>query len=294
MADYTLMMADIIDKTGLPHNNIALVRHTLTDHGFKKVWKDGMDMFEEYQKIQPKEYFHGKEYIFSFIGETKTTARFLGVYHVKSLKPLTEKLLKPEYLTKYKMIHNFEKDYYFDLVKLDILTDLIDRLVIDYVAVRNIVNCNWNTIANKPVIGISSKVFTGYENILWRFSDLEKYIAHKEIYEDLYTALSSVNGVYLIVDTKDHKQYVGSASGDEGIWGRWSEYLKTRGTGGNIGLKEHLNNNPGRYKDLQFTILETFPKTGNDGHDRQKALDREDLYKRKLQTRYDADGLNLN
>ena len=34
------------------------------------------------------------------------------------------------------------------------------------------------------------------------------------------TALSNVKGVYIIVDTKNGKQYVGSAYGDECIWQR--------------------------------------------------------------------------
>ena len=294
MENYTILMSDIIDKTGIAHDNIALVRHTVSQKSFKEVWKGGKEMFEEYQKIQPQNYFHGKKYIFSFIGERKTNARFIGVYKVKSITPLTEKKVKQEYLSRYGYIHDFKKDFYFDLEKLNILEDMMERLVIDYGATRNIVHCNWETIAKKPVVGISSNEFKGYDNIIWSFSDLEKYIGHEEWYEDLYTALSKVNGVYLVVDTAENKQYVGSAYGDEGIWGRWRDYLNTKGIGGNKKLGEHLTNKRGDYQNLQFTILETIPKTGNDARDKELVWKREVLFKQKLLTRNDSTGLNMN
>jgi hypothetical protein len=49
------------------------------------------------------------------------------------------------------------------------------------------------------------------------------------------TALASVAGVYLISDTLTGKLYVGSATGEGGIWGRWCQYVD--GHGHNIQLK---------------------------------------------------------
>ena len=186
------------------------------------------------------------------------------------------------------------KDYYYNLEKLDILGDLQDRIVIDYGGTKNIVHVKWDTIAKKPVVSISSRAFEGYENIIWSFSDLEKYIGHEDIYSDLYLALSMVNGVYLIIDTIDYSQYIGSAYGEDGIWGRWKKYLSTNGTGGNKKLKEHLNKHPGRFRKFQFTILETLPRTGSDANDRNLAQKREAWYKRKFMTRNSEKGLNLN
>lgn len=237
MDDYTFKLSDVINKTAIEHDNIALIRHTRSHDNFRKVWDAGIDFFEEYQRIQPENYFHGKQ---------------------------------------------------------DILVDLQDRLVIDYGGTRNIVHVKWDTIAEKPVVGICSRVFEGYENIIWKFSDLEKYIGHEDIYSDLYMALSSVSGVYLIIDTVDYGQYIGSASGSDGIWGRWRDYLKTNGTGGNKKLKEHLEKNPGRYRKLQFTILEAIPRTGNEAKDKETAQKREVWYKRKLMTRNEETGLNMN
>jgi len=37
--------------------------------------------------------------------------------------------------------------------------------------------------------------------------------------------LASVAGVYLILDTETGYQYIGAATGKDGIWGRWSKYI---------------------------------------------------------------------
>jgi hypothetical protein len=51
--------------------------------------------------------------------------------------------------------------------------------------------------------------------------------AHEEAHQDWRTRLEAVAGVYLILaDTAGH-QYVGSAYGAAGVWGRWEQYAKT-------------------------------------------------------------------
>ena len=83
--DYSLFLTDIIEKTGLPKDDIAVVRHTLSDENALRVWSAGIDFFEEYQRIQPLDYFSKKIYIFSFFNQQSTTARFIGVYEVVNL-----------------------------------------------------------------------------------------------------------------------------------------------------------------------------------------------------------------
>ena len=170
MNEFTLYLSDIIDKTDISHDNIAVIRHTISDSNFHRVWDAGMDSFEEYQKIQPDNYFHGKEYVFSFVGETKSTARFIAVYKVNGITILEKEYISESYWEQFGDIHDLSKEYYYDLEKLPILEDLQDRLVIDYGGTRNIVHVNWETIAKKPVISISSRAFEGYDNIIWSFS----------------------------------------------------------------------------------------------------------------------------
>ena len=69
------------------------------------------------------------------------------------------------------------------------------------------------------------------------------------------SALSSVGGVYLVSDTKDGKLYVGSATGEKGIWGRWCQY-----TEGKVGNNKYLRELVGkeglkRADSFRFSVL---------------------------------------
>jgi len=89
-----------------------------------------------------------------------------------------------------------------------------------------------------------------------------------------------VAGVYLITDTNTGKHYVGSASGEQGgIWGRWSEYARTK-HGGNKRLRALITADDDYCRHFQFSILEVFPIK----RDRHEVLEYEQLYKRKLRT----------
>jgi hypothetical protein len=67
--------------------------------------------------------------------------------------------------------------------------------------------------------------FCGYENINHSFAVLRSII-HREK-QDWKASLSAVKGVYLILNTKNGKTYVGSAYGDVGIWSRLYCYVNT-------------------------------------------------------------------
>lgn len=64
----------------------------------------------------------------------------------------------------------------------------------------------------------SVPVFPGYEKV--RISQAELKLIVKEGEPSWKSALSSVAGIYLILDGADGKHYVGSASGSDGIWQR--------------------------------------------------------------------------
>ncbi|NIJ48854.1 GIY-YIG nuclease family protein [Rhizomicrobium electricum] len=95
------------------------------------------------------------------------------------------------------------------------------------------------------------------------------------------STLSSSKGVYLLTCPTTHEQYVGSATGANGFWGRWLEYCRT-GHGGNIGLKSR---NP---SDYRVSILEV---AGTDKVT-EDILAMEYRWIRKLQSR--EMGLNRN
>ena len=61
--------------------------------------------------------------------------------------------------------------------------------------------------------------------------------------------LRASRGIYLLTCPRTKEQYVGSATGGEGFWGRWREYYET-GHGGNVRLKSR---DP---SDYQIAVLE--------------------------------------
>lgn len=130
--------------------------------------------------------------------------------------------------------------------------------------------------------------FPGYNEILIPFRIL-MMIVHQNI-ESWRTALSNVNGVYIITDTTNGKHYIGSAYGGGGIWNRWSSYAAT-GHGGNKELVELLN---GEGKGIEhamnflFTILELIDLNASKDH----VICRESHWKDALMSR--AYGYNKN
>jgi hypothetical protein len=63
------------------------------------------------------------------------------------------------------------------------------------------------------------------------------------------TVFKASKGIYLLTCPKTKEQYVDSATGDEGFWGRWQDYVRT-GHGGDVALKSR---DP---SDYQVSILE--------------------------------------
>ena len=102
------------------------------------------------------------------------------------------------------------------------------------------------------------------------------------------SALSSVAGVYLIADSKTGKQYVGSATGHGGIWGRWCEYAST-GHGGNVQLKAVMKElGSDHVQNLRYSVLEIADTHASAA----EVLERESHWKNVLLTR--EYGFNAN
>lgn len=76
----------------------------------------------------------------------------------------------------------------------------------------------------KPIVAIESpnrKPFVGFENLILSYDELKEVIEGDADYASWHDAMKAVNAVYLIVDTKTGKQYVGSTYNGDGLLGRW-------------------------------------------------------------------------
>lgn len=101
---------------------------------------------------------------------------------------------------------------------------------------------------------LSIKKFPGYTDVIIPYSLLKIVVAQQV--PEWKAALSSVKGIYLIVDTSNGKMYVGEAPGENRIWQRWESYAKS-GHGSDVELVALLKENGVEYADnFQYSILE--------------------------------------
>lgn len=166
----------------------------------------------------------------------------------------------------------------YDLTVQSDLTDFIEKLFIDWGpgALAWVQHAARN---NKPVIELRREFqepdFPGYLNFIQPMSRLDSLPI------GWITSLRTSRGVYLLTCPKTKEQYVGSATGEEGFWGRWQDYVRT-GHGGDVGLKSR------DASDYQVSILEV-AGTSATPEDIQKM---EGRWQTKLQSR--EMGLNRN
>ena len=113
------------------------------------------------------------------------------------------------------------------------LSELIGKLIIDWGSAK----IAWAQYADKnekTVLEIRQNEdepfpgFTTFREPVWRIPRLP---------QTWVSALANCKGVYLLSSPKTNEQYVGSASGGSGFFGRWMDYA-TSGHGGNVQLKE--------------------------------------------------------
>jgi len=95
------------------------------------------------------------------------------------------------------------------------------------------------------------------------------------------SALSAVAGIYLLVNPNTGKQYVGSAQGVGGFWGRWEQYVAS-GHGGN----RRMQDVPAA--DYQVSVLEVASSSAGP----EVLVKMETRWKQKLLSR--KFGLNAN
>lgn len=302
----TINLVDLIRIAQLPIDEVVAIRHTFNKKETSDIWdKNDRTNFEVYQSIQPSEdFFKNKKYVLSFIADGKTYSRLVGCYEIVDHYPADQakRVLSFNHQDFYEQMG----DIYFEMKLTDYMSDLIDRLVIDWGAgTKGYVQYTESALSKKSVVSIapdSKHVFPGYNRVIWDFKTMQEYVIHPDQYEEIANALKEVYAIYLVVDSKTGKYYVGSAYGKDGLFARWSTYANTNGTGGgtkdddvgNIGVVEYLKENPDAYLNFQYSILEVVHKTGINDKDILATLEAEKIWKHKLCTFNTAWGLNRN
>lgn len=266
-----ISIQELLFNRGLdPNSKVKLVRHKDARQDLYNLYRSKREEFLAYQNSQSKDVFNGVDFIVSFIGEEGHLSRFIGVYRLTNRKKIADDHFE------YQME---EVDKQFD--------DLKERVIIRW---KNAIS--WHQwIKNEMEVieihpGLHYKQFTDYFDFILNFEELKEIV--QEQYGDWKKMLSATKGVYLISDTKTGKLYVGSAYGEDGIWGRWSNYVSTNGHGGNKTLKQLIIEDPTYGNNFQFSILMLLPRTITP----DEAIKKEQLFKNKLGT--NSFGLNNN
>lgn len=179
------------------------------------------------------------------------------------------------------------KDDKYSVSLTDQFKSLIGRLVVDFNNQRSRGRAfifenfiDHFSIAEILPKSYEGENFPGYDNVNIDFHSLEFIVENAK--QDWKTALQNTKGVYLIIDKKNGKKYVGSAYGNNGIWSRWSCYIGS-GHGGNDRLAELISQNGMDYvrENFKFSILEVYTmKTGD-----ESIIRRESFWKDILLTR---------
>jgi hypothetical protein len=241
---------------------------------------------ETYQSYQAKPVFAKADVVVAFVGLGGTRARLEGVYAVGKCAPFVGKQKLPKGMPR-KWLD--ESGYRYDLRRLQGFEELENRVVVDWGA-GALAWVQWAT--NKRVIemlptGQLLRPFTDYLGFTLTRSELVHLCSDPEANKEWRARLSAVAGVYLILATTTGAQYVGSAHGAEGFWGRWAGYARS-GHGGNLLLRKLMSEDRGYPDAFSYSILQILPRTAT----HNEVLNWERLYKVKLGSR--AIGLNAN
>ena len=237
------------------------------------IWLSGQDNFTKDQNIQTKKNFERK-YILSFCEINKNGEwLFVGIYKSSGVK----EIIKDKNTGKELNIYDTEL--------IEEGKEFIGKLVVGFdlkeespSAARQRYRYLESLLDKMEVLELKREVlkreFPGYDNVNVTWRELESLI-ETPVWK---TALENQKAVYLIVDTKTGKKYVGSAYGNNMLLGRWRNYI-ANGHGGNKLLKpldfEYIKEN------FKYSILEIFKSSVDD----EIIRNRESFWKEVLLTR---------
>lgn len=282
-----LVILDLLRLVGFEASpGDRIVRHQHGRYPVAEMLSQGL--FEIYQGYQSGPVFHKASQVVSLYGLDRTRACLFGVFRVRGYRgsreapPLTASAWEAEWRE--------DSSFFYDLEHLPGFEHLERRVIVDWGRSAR----SWcQRLANdKPVLEITAPgrrlpPMRDYLEFSLSREELVELFQNEDAHHEWRSRLSAVAGVYLILAETSGELYVGSASGGEGIWGRWREYART-GHGNNRLLKALTQGDPAYPAAFRYSILQILPKSMS----REEVLEREMSFKTKLGCR--AYGLNLN
>jgi hypothetical protein len=270
-----LTFNDVLQVEGIDPKTVQLVRHQDKRAGragsLHEIWGKSPRLLERYQAIQSRDAFDVGNRLASFVvtPRPRNETLFIGMFVVRGVQRAAAGATDPILGTD-AMGH-----YQYRITRTDeLLSEYVGRLTIDW-GRSPLAWCQRAARNPKPVLSIADQIdppFPGFATFSFEIEDIDGLpLTWKEI-------LRHAKGVYLLVDRETGARYIGSARGDESIWGRFKEYARN-GHGGNKELRR-LGRRPYRASVLQI------------GHVDEEILAAEVAWKDKVMTR--QFGLNAN
>jgi len=274
---------------GFDPTDFKFVRHAYMEINPLDLYRNNPSKFDSYQSFQRTKHsknYDGVNFIAVFAPFHSTQAILLGVWQVLDKLP-SNKAPKNRLLDVKEFKWNLKLSSYYKLKKVAEFDELSERLVIEW----GKGTVSWIQRRDKEVMALLQKTqigeFVSYEKTILNWEELSQIAENPRGNYTWTNALKAVNGIYCITNVKDGRNYVGSAYGKNGIWGRWLNYTKT-GHGNNKQLIELVQKRPKTVEQFQFSILEILPgsSTADD------AIEKENLWKMKLSAK--IGGYNSN
>jgi hypothetical protein len=272
----TILMQAALDPT-----DVVLLRHqdtrSLKGRSPYHLWRDDRALFDSYQSTQSfdnRARLTRAHHWASFVGTPDGDTMFVGVYHA-TYRGLLEQDQPWPNANRIDLAGSCDV---YDLIINDAFYDLPGKLFIDWGEGLRA----WIQRAdrqNKDITELrrefKEESFPGFLNFMQPLSKIESLPL------GWVTTLKASRGIYLLTCPKTMEQYVGKASGSEGFWHRWLEYVQT-GHGDNVALKSR------EPSDYRVSILEVAGTAATE----EEIGKMETRWKEKLQSK--EMGLNRN
>lgn len=276
-----LCFNSLLTQLGFSPANVILLRHqdnrAAPGRTPYELWRDDRPAFESYQsfqRIKDRAKFSRAPNWASFVGTADGGTMLVGIYAARYTGLLAKDTPQP-YRDGVDLAGSCDV---YDLRLDEASADLGGKLFVDWGSgtrawVQRAENQNKRIVELRPEF--KEPDFPGFLNFIKPLSEVAK------LPKTWAAILREAKGVYLLTCPNTKEQYIGSASGDEGFWHRWMDYV-TNNHGGNIVLKSR------EYSDYRVSILEIAGSASN----ADEILRMESKWKAKLQSR--EMGLNRN
>ena len=284
---------DLLKEKGIDPAQVIALRHRPSTPAFSKVlpWlaADHPHLYNAYQETQGPVVANRMQkfkYVASFIGNKPGKALFVGLYKIGNRKEMTrqegnrlpqviELATHGEALRVPKV--GYDPVFKFDLVVEEAMSEFKGRLLVDWPkpAIQWVRQPN----GNMPIVAIHETSLLAIEVPKWDEVELNR-TEILSLPASWQAAMQQWRGIYFIFDKSVGKGYVGSATGEQNIYGRWMNYAVT-GDGGNKLFKKLNADN------FVFTIIQLVSQ------DRpvNEVIELEENWKQRLHT-HEPFGLN--